>query len=253
MAARGPVVQNQLQTQLCDVCHQKPKFSNHHYCSKTCAAQASAMCKYCHKKPKFQNFDYCGKNCAAQANAVAPNQQAPAAAMTALQQAPLPKVATNTGGKANPPKTFNPVAQVAKFVTQQMPQTQLPSTTAQPAGQVNGTGSTATSLLQGFNPFSNVTNQQPPPQQLAANGVSAQVSASTQPPVPPLPCLIPGCGKPVHIDSQGNSTDYCSKKHREDAVPLGLASPCIMCLTMPQSDVDYFCSKACRDEAMNKV
>lgn len=38
-----------------------------------------------------------------------------------------------------------------------------------------------------------------------------------------------------------------------EAVAMGLAIPCIMCLALPQSDVDYFCGKACRDEALNKV
>lgn len=37
-----------------------------------------------------------------------------------------------------------------------------------------------------------------------------------------------------------------------EAVTSGLISPCIMCLVLPQSDSDYFCSKACREESMNK-
>jgi hypothetical protein len=31
-----------------------------------------------------------------------------------------------------------------------------------------------------------------------------------------LECLIPGCGKPVHVDAKGmKSSDYCSQRHRE--------------------------------------
>jgi hypothetical protein len=37
-----------------------------------------------------------------------------------------------------------------------------------------------------------------------------------------------------------------------EAVKTGLASPCIMCLTLPQSETDYFCGKVCREDANNK-
>lgn len=31
-----------------------------------------------------------------------------------------------------------------------------------------------------------------------------------------LECIIPGCGKPVHVDAKGvKSSDYCSMRHRE--------------------------------------
>ena len=39
--------------------------------------------------------------------------------------------------------------------------------------------------------------------------------------------------------------------HRE-AVASGLVSPCIMCLVLPQSEADYFCSRACKEDSMNK-
>jgi hypothetical protein len=78
----------------------------------------------------------------------------------------------------------------------------------------------------------------------------------------------------VHVDSSGVMSEYCSMKHREyafcvlflylalavlihslldrEAVSLGLVPPCIMCLTRPQSDTDYFCGRDCREEAMSK-
>lgn len=37
-----------------------------------------------------------------------------------------------------------------------------------------------------------------------------------------------------------------------EAVESGLVSPCIMCLTMPQSNVDHFCGRACREGALSK-
>ncbi|KAF8335148.1 hypothetical protein F5887DRAFT_620500 [Amanita rubescens] len=253
MATRGPIVQTQVPGQLCDLCHQKPKFSNHQYCSKTCATQASALCKHCLKKPKFQNFDYCGKNCAALAAASgAVRPQAGVVVNPVQQQVPATKAVANNP-KTNPSK-FNPI-QVAKLVAQHMPQMSSSTNAApavpatQPAGQAVA-GAAPPPAAQNNNPFMNLTNQQQPSQPIAPNGTSAQAPVGT----PPLQCLIPGCGKPVHVDTQGNTTsDYCSRKHREEAVAIGLASPCIMCLALPQSDIDYFCGKACRDEALNKV
>jgi hypothetical protein len=36
------------------------------------------------------------------------------------------------------------------------------------------------------------------------------------------------------------------------AVNSGMASPCIMCLSLPQGDIDHFCSRLCREEALSK-
>jgi len=90
-------------------------------------------------------------------------------------------------------------------------------------------------------------------------------SAASQPPQPPSKsqygqalgdppaCLIPGCGKPVHVDENGMpASDYCSQRHRERAVNSGMVSPCIMCLSLPQGDADHFCSRLCREEALSK-
>jgi hypothetical protein len=77
---------------------------------------------------------------------------------------------------------------------------------------------------------------------------------------PPTTCLIPGCNQPVYQEptysSTGNLTQkpsqYCSQKHREEAVASGLVSPCIFCMAFPQSEKDYFCGRECRDEALDK-
>ena len=37
-----------------------------------------------------------------------------------------------------------------------------------------------------------------------------------------------------------------------EAVKLGVADACIMCLKMPQSSGDHFCGKGCRDEALSR-
>ncbi|KAF8072200.1 hypothetical protein FPV67DRAFT_925883 [Lyophyllum atratum] len=262
MATRG--VKPQQAGQLCDYCHQKPKFSNHRYCSKTCASQAGPganvsvnnnMCTQCGKKPKFQGFDFCGKSCAA---------AAPPQGRNGTGTAQRSK-GNNSSNNQQP--GFNP-AQVAQFVAQSVPQVKAflaalnsaaaPQTAPQqlqqvplaPAPQVvapqnnpflqpqapvpmNGTPAASSSLLFGTQP-------QP---------VSAQPAAADN-----TECLIPGCGKPVHVDSKGIKTsDYCSQRHREEAVSSGVAEPCILCLQMPQSEKDYFCSRACREEAMEKL
>ncbi|PFH48380.1 hypothetical protein AMATHDRAFT_76772 [Amanita thiersii Skay4041] len=313
MVVRAPVIQQaqvpavgmQPQpTQLCDFCHQKPRFSNHQFCSKTCASQAATLCKQCMKKPKFATFDYCGKNCAALAKnsaavqgmaaaAVAPvsvqQQQQQQSAAMASGPAVVPVSSTNasvtTTKIASPPKGFSPI-QVAKMVAQHLPQvhglmgtsntsttstnataTTTATTPAPPAPQAIPAAPPSQSAASG-NPFLTITSQQQQQlqqqqqqQQIPASNTSsanssntAQLSAGTHPPIAPTLCLIPGCGKPVHVDAQGLfPSSYCSKKHREEAVRLGLVDPCIMCLTKPQSDLDYFCGKACREESMKKL
>ncbi|KIJ98118.1 hypothetical protein K443DRAFT_680995 [Laccaria amethystina LaAM-08-1] len=273
MATRAPIVQPTLpaqSTQLCDYCHQKPKFSNHLYCSKTCASQAATLCNHCHKKPKFTNFEYCGKNCASLANPG--GKTGPAQGQAAAGKAPTyPKGSGFNASKQTPP-AFDPV-QIAKLVVQQIPQVQALLASSTP-GIATGLSASQTGLVAAVqpvpnphsnNPFLNVTNQsttQAPPQGVA-NGVTlaassnalptAQLHISTQPVADDIECLIPGCGKPVHVDAKGVKTsEYCSMRHREEAVTSGLVSPCIMCLVMPQSETDYFCGRACREESMNK-
>ena len=48
------------------------------------------------------------------------------------------------------------------------------------------------------------------------------------------------------------AADRLSLDDRREAVSSGLVPPCIMCLTLPQSEADYFCSRVCRDDSMNK-
>ncbi|KJA16184.1 hypothetical protein HYPSUDRAFT_302503 [Hypholoma sublateritium FD-334 SS-4] len=288
MATTAPAVSAQ-PALLCDYCHQKPKFSNHSYCSKTCAAQAAALCNHCHKKPKFQNFEYCGKNCAALANPGGKTRNAGAAAPQHIGGV------KKAGATANTQPSFDPM-QIAKLVVQHIPQVQSLLNAAPQAAPAPPTQHIVA------NPFANPVNTQvrPPAQnsgptnnpflgpgpvytqsayqnpappaavvsapQCAAptNGAvylapsappagAQPLRLSTQEAADDLECLIPGCGKPVHRDAQGVTTsDYCSMRHREEAVASGYASPCIMCLTMPQSDTDYFCSRACREESLNK-
>ncbi|KAF9444465.1 hypothetical protein P691DRAFT_778244 [Macrolepiota fuliginosa MF-IS2] len=252
--------------QLCDYCHQKPKFGGHQYCSKTCASQAATLCNHCHKKPKFQNFDYCGKHCASLAAANGTKPRGAAANGTTV------KKGTNINNNQQPAaggNTIDPM-QIAQIVVQHVPQ--LQSLLASAQGQ--GSGSSASANVQpggtqppSNNPFLNAVNTVGAAVQgtQSTNGsrsipffsrgkknAQPPLNVSTKQAPDDLRCLIPGCKQPVHVDEEGIVSDYCSLRHREQAVTSGLASPCIMCLVLPQTDSDYFCSKACRDESMNK-
>ncbi|KAJ7755523.1 hypothetical protein B0H16DRAFT_716684 [Mycena metata] len=256
-------------TQSCDYCHQKPKHGTHAYCSKTCAAQIAALCNYCQKKPKYQNFDFCGKNCAALAAAAAP-----ASANRTTKNPPAPAFKTAGRGTTNaaaPQAPGNPLldpVHLAKLVAQaaqHIPQVQsflaavVPAQPAPPPAPVSAPVSVPMPANPQpkppprNNPFLNQGKQQPASSSPAPASSGAAVPNPTQAPLQPLDCLVPGCGQPVHVDASGAMSDYCSKKHREEAVSLGLVPPCIMCLMLPQSDTDYFCGRECREEAMSKA
>ncbi|KAF9479965.1 hypothetical protein BDN70DRAFT_894481 [Pholiota conissans] len=310
MATSAPVTTSVQSSQLCDYCHQKPKFSNHLYCSKTCAGQAAALCnvwyisqvKHCHKKPKFQNFEYCGKNCAALANPGGKSRN-PAPAAVAPQHGGGSKQAnTNSNGNGTQ-GAFDPV-QLAKLVAQHIPQVQamfnpapqpqvqaapaqiqqqpiISNPFANPAVQVQAPHAPSNNPFLGPGPAAQSQNPTYATNPGAAAGASQQSAAmmngaptvpkltpnpsrledggahplllSAQQPTGHFECLIPGCGQPVHTDTKGvRTSEYCSMRHREEAVAIGLASPCIMCLTFPQSETDYFCSRGCREESLNK-
>jgi hypothetical protein len=258
--------------QLCDYCKQKPKFSNFQYCSKTCANQAATLCNQCHKKPKFQNFEYCGKNCASLANSAKGAGAPQAQAGGAPRGQKYPKGNNFNAQKQNQPGAaagaIDPL-QIAKLVVQHIPQVQ-----AMLAG--GNTGATQPGGIASIVPASTSTMLSHPIVNSAIQATQAATSSgapngslgltNTVPAAQPntassqqaaaaddLECLIPGCGKPVHVDSKGlKASDYCSMRHREEAVVSGLAPACIMCLALPQSDSDYFCSAICREDALNK-
>ncbi|KAG5653227.1 hypothetical protein H0H81_001610 [Sphagnurus paluster] len=219
----------------------------------------------CHKRPKHLSFDFCGKSCAASAipqrgNTTAGGQRAKG----------------NTSNNQQPAQpAFNPV-QVAQFVATQVPHVQAlltalnsaaaPQAAPQPQVVQQPAPTVGPRAPPQNNPFLQ-TQVQAPAGGLAPimNGTQAPSSSlllSTQPPsasggvpaaVPPE-CRIPGCGKPVHVDTKGVTTsEYCSLRHCEEAVTSGFAEPCIMCLRMPQSEADYFCSRGCKDEALQKM
>jgi len=69
---------------------------------------------------------------------------------------------------------------------------------------------------------------------------------------PSSTCRLMGCEKTVFVDpATDHQSEYCSQKHREEAVTSGQVDPCIMCKKMPRSLYDHFCSKACREKALS--
>ncbi|KAJ7614077.1 hypothetical protein FB45DRAFT_261481 [Roridomyces roridus] len=289
MASTTPAVPT---VSLCDYCHQKPKHGAYAFCSKTCAAQTqTSLCNHCQKKPKYQNFEFCGKNCAALAAAASGGKNPPATSKPAVRTAPASgngaqAPATNSlidpiqlaklvaqhipqvqnflaavtqpaaAAAAPPPPAYAPQAAV---VPGPAPVAVTPTPPPPPPAPATANKPAGTKSVPRNNPFINASAQPPVPAAAAVSSspapnanVNANTSAPTAPPTQPLDCLIPGCGKPVHVDSSGAMSDYCSQKHREEAVSSGIVSACIMCLTRPQSDTDYFCGRDCREEAMNK-
>jgi len=70
-------------------------------------------------------------------------------------------------------------------------------------------------------------------------------------------CMIPGCRNAVYIDADGNETEFCSHRHRRDAVHAGLADACLHCKEMPTVEIggkqSDFCSKRCSTAALSNA
>ncbi|KIM64293.1 hypothetical protein SCLCIDRAFT_1213396 [Scleroderma citrinum Foug A] len=52
---------------LCEFCLARPKYQNHPYCGRTCAAEATKLCSFCHSKRRNGKHPFCSKTCAAKA------------------------------------------------------------------------------------------------------------------------------------------------------------------------------------------
>lgn len=58
------------------------------------------------------------------------------------------------------------------------------------------------------------TRQAPPPAALKPTVKAGKANVPVTKIISGI-CAIPHCGKPVHVDKNGVSTNYCSIKHRE--------------------------------------
>ncbi|KAI0342595.1 hypothetical protein BDW22DRAFT_125168 [Trametopsis cervina] len=276
---------------LCDFCHTKPKYSGHPFCGKTCAAQAATLCAHCYQKPKFANFEYCGKNCAAQAQA---HTQKPATGPSVKAQvqnipvAPLPQTVLSTTakqvasqakkpqrpsaapGKQAPSRPLQPSQQPTIPLNQNTPlnqwvhvaAAQVPHIIAslnppQPPAPVGNSKPNHTAPATINRVVNAAQHKAAPANQQPADVSDPATQGVTSPtvldyPDSPAVCQLPGCEEYAHVDANGEASDYCSRAHREEAVDKGLVDPCIMCLVMPQSRADYFCGRVCREEALHK-
>ncbi|KAF9492344.1 hypothetical protein BDN71DRAFT_1451761 [Pleurotus eryngii] len=257
---------------LCNQCHKKPKFANFEYCGKNCAAAAATNGAIpTHNtsatagpgrvpskggKPSAKgppNSSNAAINPAQIAQLVAQQMpQVQALLATAAAGAAGAALASAVGISSGPgpgpaPRPSNvPIAQSQPRGNQPIPSVPAAAAPRAPAkASVN-------------NPFINNPNTKASAMPtVPALDPDDEDSDSDMDPdeMDDLPeCLLPGCEKPVHVDANGaKASEYCSKKHREEAVADGLVPGCIMCLTKPQSGADYFCSRACKEEAMNKA
>ncbi|KAG2138817.1 hypothetical protein BD769DRAFT_1699598, partial [Suillus cothurnatus] len=245
-------------------CHKTPKFGTHKYCGKTCAAQAATahqpvrrakigphlkakvpppaqkqgrLCDYCGQKPKFGNFDYCGKSCASKVATVP-------AAQPAAHGRSVPKHGVRL------PTTTQPVPLPAQIppIKPSKPATRHAVSTMTKAEDDTGTGTD----LDAY-PSDDDDEPTPAPPSRPVKTVHASLKQSTSARPVTSTCLVPSCGKPSFVDRGGVKTDYCSTRHREEAVTLGLVPGCIMCQRYPQTGTDYFCSAACRNQSMTKI
>lgn len=264
---------------LCENCHKKPKFGTHKYCGKSCASQAPIprggparpqlkapgagrnrvappgipqkaipLCDYCGKKPKFSNFDYCGKSCAALANPSQSNQATVQGKQPTKPNAPRVPYPPQNGPTLGRPHNVT-----------KAPQGKVPVSQDDPSGdeECDESDDETGTDLSAYPTDSD--EEEPVVSAPAAAPSNAKRAAKPGNPgiqslrVVPGTCAIPHCGKPVHTDKSGVKTNYCSIKHREEAVTLGLEAPCIMCKRYPQGDSDYFCSSSCRNQSLSKT
>jgi len=259
-------------------------------CSAQAAASAQipqqpALCKQCQQKPSRENFDFCGKHCASIWQAKNPGGNAPAftqpskglgkfkmANLTSIGNTlkPLQPQSTNQllpatsqlqpifgGGlynNNNKPTTPN---------TNNMPQQRQPNIKGGSApdddDDNNAFGLSYTNNLMAPMPPVGFNGGGPPKNGATAPGIMNNSMAPPTMPAQPRKrlgpsnasvCRIPGCGKQVYGVGTMQQSEYCSKRHREEAVGLG-ADPCIMCKMLPRGSADHFCSQACRTAALS--
>ncbi|KAG1752324.1 uncharacterized protein EDB91DRAFT_1234436 [Suillus paluster] len=269
-------------TGLCENCHKTPKFGTHKYCGKTCAAQAATtqqparraksgplpnakvpppaskqvrLCDYCGQKPKFNNFDYCGKSCASKAATTPPVQPA-------VQGRSAPKQGVRLPATAQP---VPPPAQIQHIKTSKSAMRHAATTVAKddssedcdddeyPDADEEDEDDTGTGTDLDAYPSDDDEEPAPAPPTRSVKTAHAPLKQSTPARRAAGTCLVPTCGKPSFVDRGGVKTEYCSTRHREEAVTLGLVPGCIMCQRYPQSGMDYFCSTACRNQSMTKI
>ncbi|KIK98134.1 hypothetical protein PAXRUDRAFT_31380 [Paxillus rubicundulus Ve08.2h10] len=262
-------------------CHSgESKFGTHRFCGKTCAAQAATkpavqkqskakplagnsgrhnaapvpqkavqLCDYCGQKPKCSNFDYCGRSCATLANSTQSKQPITQGWSATKQKttgvpsasknipAPVPQVKPARAPQAKSPVPQDDFSEEEDEEGDEEDEEADTDPSAYPSDLDSEEESAAPAPAVAQPPTKNMPRGKPSGHQKTSPGT----------------CAIPGCGQLSHVDRNGAKTDYCSLKHREKSVMLGLEAACIMCQRYPQSTLDYFCSSACRNQSMAKT
>ncbi|KAH0584889.1 hypothetical protein H2248_008168 [Termitomyces sp. 'cryptogamus'] len=203
------------------------------------AQSSSQLCAHCNQKPKHVGHPYCSRTCAKEASSVASSK-------TCIQCHQRPKFQ----GFDFCSKTCAHAAQAANLPPpgRSHQQKQQTNATRTAAPQNSPFIQSQTSLPAAFPTVTATTPAAP-----VSRNRSPPIQTSAPPFVQTNKCRIDECWQPVETDMQGfKISNYCSQEHAEDAVLSGLAKACVMCLRLPQSDIDYFCSQACKDKSLHK-
>ncbi|EIW78842.1 hypothetical protein CONPUDRAFT_166738 [Coniophora puteana RWD-64-598 SS2] len=229
------------------------------------------LCKACKKKPAFGGFDYCGKYCASQAGKAA-SQPAQAKPRNAPSATPAKAPSKPSGGKnTSVPAPASAPAQKQHGNVHQAPAQAHPDTDSDDDyldaypdsdSDLDAYPSGSESEPDDSDPPTPVMPTLPSAQHSgsgkkasaqAGHGASHQTKQAGAGAAQVGQCLIPRCGNAPYVDSKsGVASDFCSSRHREEAVSIGQADGCIMCRKFPQGSNDYFCSRACREQALKK-
>ncbi|KAF9790460.1 hypothetical protein BJ322DRAFT_1036609 [Thelephora terrestris] len=285
MNQNNPVVPPQPQpvSTHCKQCGQNPKFQNFDFCGKHCASTWQLIHGSSNGKPNppaknSQGGAYgisngapnppaknsLGGNLGVTANMQLPNQllgQVPQH-LQGQVQAILPALvaALQQQGQSQPQQQQQPppgaglnTNNVIIVPPTNVPQQPMAATTFVP-NNANKNQPRQTNVGQGIGPgFPVPSNAQGPVNGTNMTMVPTSAPARVRAASLTSNCRLAGCGKPVHTDPTSNhASEYCSNRHREEAVTTGQVTPCIMCLKMPRTRIDHFCSKACRDAALSQ-
>lgn len=228
-------------------CYTKPKFPPYEFCGKKCAAAAASIgltgpgaiqapapvqtipthapllaanaraggyAKTLPPKPYISQGPPAGKSLSFEDVATmikVTNNTLPPIASQPQHSAPLPAPRradlSKTAAIIQPPVTRR--ADLSKTATIVQP----------PANIGNNAAATVLqSVKQAFSTSSQPQQLQPQKSESYSQGSTKSRSSQTLATAPPpaLDCLIPGCGKPVHVDENGYpASAYCSQRHRE--------------------------------------
>jgi len=70
-------------------------------------------------------------------------------------------------------------------------------------------------------------------------------------------CKLAGCQNTVYVGGDGIASQFCSNRHRREAVQNGRADACLMCRKLPKAIIggkqSDFCSNSCRNRVISQA